>query len=111
MIKAILQKAIDNGWETKINPNNIIYILHGEEIQEDDKDGGYNVWTIDKIIFSHDFCKAFFGNTDVCDKCGKSYLGNQCEECRNCWTITEWKWEIQQLVLSEDRIKYLEQFL
>ena len=50
------------------------------------------------IIFSHDFCRAFFGVDYT-----KDYYDTTPE--------TGWAWHLQQMVLEPEPIKYLEQFL
>lgn len=53
-----------------------------------------------ELIFSHDFAKAFWGKEEVAyaDRIGLPYQ-------------PEWQYHLQQMVLEEDPIKYLEQFL
>lgn len=55
-----------------------------------------------EIIFSHDFAKAFFGN--------KSYW-NEVNPNYSIVYLFEWQYHLQQMVLEEDPIKYLERFL
>jgi len=50
-----------------------------------------------QLIFSHDFCKAFFG-TYVID------LTHTCE-------IPIWKYHLQLMVVEENPLSYLEKFL
>ena len=53
---------------------------------------------LDKIIFSHDFAKAFWGD--------KNYLDPD-----RAYYIPAWKHHLQQIVLEEKPLKYLEKFL
>ena len=60
------------------------------------------------IVFRHDFAKAFWGG-EVC------YKPNTTKDVGS-YTIVEfeppaWQRHLQQMVLEEDPIKYLEQFL
>ena len=52
-----------------------------------------------RIIFSHEFAKAFFGE------------GFRHREKGRIFNEWEWEWQLQQMVISEDPIMYLEQFL
>lgn len=58
------------------------------------------------LIFSHDFAKAFWGNQG----------GRKTAEYNEDWSfryiyIPDWQYHLQQMVLEEDPIKYLERFL
>lgn len=73
--------------------------------------GGYNANTIDDIweafqkydpemvifyiIFGHDFAKAFWGCEDVVDR----------------YTMEAWEYHLQQMILEENPLTYLEKFL
>lgn len=56
-----------------------------------------------QLIFSHDFAKAFWGE----------YWGKKYENDITLWHPDQipWQWHLQQMVLEEDPIKYLEQFI
>jgi hypothetical protein len=71
----------------------------------------------EKFIFSHDFAKAFWGE-------GTGYLLYDCTRDWEAWqvgTMTEddfieirlpdWQYLLQKMVLEEDPIKYLEEWL
>ena len=70
------------------------------------------------IIFSHEFAKAFWGEEAVCRECLSieaskeprmgDHLFTKCEEE---FKELRWAYHLQQMVLEEDPIKYLEQFL
>lgn len=51
-------------------------------------------WTIEEIIFNHDFAIALWGEKRV----GDTFLG-------------EWQYHLQQMVLEEEPIKYLKKFI
>lgn len=64
-----------------------------------------------QLIFSHDFAKAFWSEELVCLICG-----SKCRPWAHCCTdnndtLSEWKYHLQQMVLEEDPLKYLEKFL
>ena len=71
------------------------------------KDKGYKEEPLDKqwainvaimpIIFSHSWAKAFWGK-EKCDVCCTPPQAN-------------WKFQLQQMVLEEEPLKYLEKFL
>ena len=54
-------------------------------------------WDILRIIFQHDFAKAFFGKELIDNDRGGHYQA--------------WQYHLQQMVLEEEPLKYLEQFL
>lgn len=66
---------------------------------------GYDFWgnglcgKCDKFIFSHDFAKAFWGTNDDGSKSHPVYLE------------AKYKHHLQQMVISEDPIKYLSKFI
>ncbi|HED05264.1 MAG TPA: hypothetical protein ENI61_01110 [Ignavibacteria bacterium] len=71
-------------------------------------------------IFNHDFAKVFFGKYEICGYCGENLeeSGESCLGSNNCQLscnypnpIPIWKYHLQQMVLEEDPIKYLEKFL
>ena len=59
------------------------------------------------LIFSHDFAKAFWGvkrhSSATCNVCD-SFIGQ--EDVDLCW-----QWNLQQMVLEDDPIKYLSKFI
>lgn len=95
---------------------------------------GYPDWGVPKsfavysVIFSHGFAKAFWGveklRVNQCPKCGwsKPYSkhdeelycpvdGRKLKEGEETPFSQHWKLCLQQMVLEEDPIKYLEQFI
>jgi hypothetical protein len=80
-------------------------------------DGGV-FFTFRDIIFDHEFAKAFWGNQrhssgkewGICKCCNVKF---DYDELDTPDTHTElcWQYHLQQMVLEEDPIKYLEQFL
>lgn len=82
ILKKAIEKAVKNGFKKE--------------------DGEFHHY---EIIFSHDFAKAFWGvsphiylNID-----GVSHTSN--------YKLERWQYYLQQMVLEEDPIKYLEQFI
>ena len=85
------------------------YILIGRIIQKAKKNGYIHKYKfsvgflincdnaeIYRMIFSHDFAKAFWGEeTTTCNKYG----------------LADWAFHLQEMVLEEELLKYLEKFL
>lgn len=76
--------------------------------------GGLQNWDIFKILLSHDFAKAFFGEERTCKQCGLKMTFS--DNGRNWWcpsqfcdeTMDEpaWEYHLQQAVLSDDPLEY-----
>jgi hypothetical protein len=67
----------------------------------------------ERIIFSHDFAKAFWGEKKVfigTEKVPEPHTLNVYYD-REVYAPSAWQYHLQQLVLAEDRLKYLEEFL
>jgi len=91
IIKKVIEKAIDNGWNQfdwkKGQLNRISFQISG------------NKGFLYKIIFSHDFAKAFWGDGH--------YFMLECQQKND----VQWKQHLMVMVLEKDPIKYLEKFL
>ncbi len=62
------------------------------------------------LIFSHDFAKAFWGEKFAnCDRCG-ARNEKDCH-CLDAGVIDSWKYHLQQMVLEEQPLKYIEKYL
>ncbi len=109
----ILASAIKKAWPTA-SP---IFVSdeHDDEFVSftvDGKEHSYNSFY--SFIFSKEFARAFWGEALVCFACGEPPI---------CWcdtsdifprqgdTVTNAEWNLQQMVISEDPIEYLESFL
>jgi len=92
IIEKSIEKAEKNGWtEYKSSRYSIDDLIKGmfDEPKE---------WpSVNDIIFSHDFAKAFFKDSSLPDSAGLE--------------LENWQHQLQVMVLKEDPIKYLEQFL
>ncbi len=123
ILTKVIDKAIKNGW--KVFDFYDYYNEHGEfKFMVDDfyngehpmhirfggtEGQGSNNYETNTVIFSHDFAKAFW-NSISCFHNGKQYR----HVARTCPTEEgqeEWQYHLQQMVISGDPIKYLEQFL
>lgn len=100
--KAIIEKAVEGGYD-----GGLIFDDNSQEYYVSDGDEGYVQPNTNDIIFSHKFAKAYWGEkagyrySTWAVKDGGNYIGNQ----------MAWQYHLQQLVLSEDREKYLRGFL
>lgn len=97
ILQKAIEKAINNGWES------------GDFWLQDN----ITVLEIKYAMFSHDFAKAFWGERiEYCDACHKQHFGNMSDcDCGIGDNQESWKFHLQQMVLEEKPIKYLEKFL
>ena len=94
ILQKVIEKAKENGFNTfKYYVDGCFHnwFSNGE--------GRYNQELT--IIFSHDFAKCFWGEEET-------YNGTS-GQCDNY--LPAWKFYLQQMVLEEEPIKYLEKFL
>lgn len=95
ILKKAIEKAVKNGWKG---------IMGFNEPQEtfrwmfEEEDGRVSV---SSVIFSHDFAKAFWGEESVVVP--KNFMEAK--------SVKSWQYHLQQMVLEENPVKYLEQFL
>ncbi len=103
-LKRIIQKAVDGGWDIKSYmqipewtdmtvERQVAYMV--EACFETDED------SIEEVIFSHSFAKSYFPE-------GKIYMESATDSRDG---MERWQYELQQMVLEEDRVAYLERFL
>ena len=96
IIKKAIEKAVVNGWShTSGNPRNPV------DLYVDSRNTYY------RHIFSHSFAKAFWGEELGCQWCGEpdcSHLEPNREQER-------WQLELQQMVLEEQPLKYIEKYV
>ena len=93
LLKKIIKKIIKGGFD-KDSANDFL------EVYERAKPAHKECY-ITTLIFSHDFAKAFFG---------EEYIA-QLNQYDLEESILAWRHHLQQMVLKEDPIKYLEKFL
>ena len=68
------------------------------------------------IILSHSFAKVFWGEELVCSSCFKKLkekgcVGSEAIGKHHIYTIVSWQGHLQQMILEEEPLKYLEKFL
>lgn len=121
----ILTKAIEKIYKKgfKINHMNMwkdIEILHIFKNGYFDymTDGNKEFGHINEILFDPSFCKALFGEEDVCSHCGHNVLGIGEDDdiyCRKCLNVTavsiSWKYHGKSMFLTTDRLEYIKQFI
>lgn len=123
ILKKSIEKAFKNGLKlineqiTRIDTDDIdkTYIHFYDEVGHQSDMFTFNTW---KLIFSHGFAKAFFGefpNHRVIIWNEEGKIDN------NVWSmikpyikeskLSNWQYYLQEMIISENPIKYLEQFL
>jgi len=99
--KKIIERAINNGLD-------ILQFLPAfpSRNMTEDKVDGFLYGIKNEIIWRHDFLKAFFGESKC--KCMKTPHGIlHADKCKE----RDWQYHAQQMVISEEPIKYLEKHL
>ena len=115
ILKAITEKAIKNGW----NPPDEVKFIHVPINDKENVPVFYYVvdgklYFNHDIIFSHCFAKAFWGEEMAHIKNGCVYIPKSAADDYsrdNDPKFPIWKYFLQQMVLEEDPIKYLEKFI
>lgn len=100
ILKKAIERAKKNGWD-----NAPAWDDNVGQAYYSDGDGGFFVATIKDIIFSHDFAKAFWGEKIM------SYEIKCISGVYELYNLPEWQYELQQIILQEEPLKYLEKFL
>ena len=97
ILKKAIEKAVKNGYVFKrltvfdgtgVTAKDVYNLLAAMLIKND----GYF-----KLIFSHDFAKAFWG---------KKPIHKNCNAC-----TPKWQYHLKEMVLEKEPLKYLEKFL
>jgi hypothetical protein len=91
ILKQVIEQAVSNGW----TGGDAIWVNDDGEIDWSSSE----IRCYRDIIFSHDFAKAFWGDENF------GRMG-QYEP-----TLEMWQYHLQQMVLEEEPLKYLAQFL
>lgn len=113
ILKKAIEKAERNGYEFP-------YTKESQFINE--KLYGDFIW-VPKMIFSHDFAKAFFGEEAACENCGEVKISSKCDHEGIVTVMSavgptkrfsfDWRWRIhlKRMVLEENIFSYLEKYL
>ena len=102
ILQKTIEKALNNNWDVMLpliptyalelaNPDKVIQAVRSKR-------------SINDIIFSHDFAKAFWG---IC-KCSNQQVLSYEDPTRK---LEHWQYHLQQMVLEEQPLKYLEKFI
>lgn len=102
ILKKAIEKAHKNGWNWEF----VKMTDTGIEVT----DGLISVSTgVSDIIFSHNFAKAFWG--EGMSDFRREPLHEHYRGMGRVVRLYDWQFHLQQMVLEEDPIKYLEQFI
>lgn len=105
ILNKAIKKAIANGLPM-LKDDRDIYLTESLDVSFLSENNWYA--NKEKIIFSHDFAKAFWKNDFDCNHVSELWS----TEIGNAYFDGEdWQFHLQQMVLEKDPIKYLEQFL
>lgn len=101
LTKAI-QKAIEGGWK---QPDSLQFTDHSEYViyNVNGLDDAWSVFKIRELLLNREFAKALWGEAP--EECGCDCDGGPDYFDRE--EMPAWQYHLQQLVISEDPIKYL----
>lgn len=91
-LKKAIEKAIKGGYKIEWDGNNEVWY-------DSDKHTPWESYSVYDIIFSHSFAKAFWGE--------EKRLTDKIADLYEYW----WQFHLQQMVLEEQPLKYLEKFI
>lgn len=101
ILKKAIEKAVKNGWKGGKG-----YL----ELMKVNAMGVDTGSSVNDVIFSHSFAKAFWGEELAnCDKCGAGNV--RICNCIDAGVVHRWKYNLQQMVLAEQPLKYIAKFL
>lgn len=123
ILKRAIEKAVENGYKKAIYE--LCFIRGGLISKNLIADGEYERSnTYFRLIFSHEFCKAFWGEHCISSCCEAIFSKDDnnfvyCPKCnrtlgidQDCKGLGEaWKFHLQQMVLEPEPLRYLERFL
>ncbi len=115
ILEAAIKKAVKNGWDL-FGWEKFQVVMGGigmwSRKSEDYISRKYGeIYSDETIIFHHDFAKSFFVG-ELCTCTPDTDTGGNIYHKPNCKITTpDWRCHLQKMVLEEDPIKYLEQFL
>lgn len=103
VLELAVEKATTSGWKIPMDNYEVCDgYIHGNE-----RGGDSRIWIAD-LIFSHDFAKALWGEKiqpyTLASPTGSSFLDT---ELLDVHELPAWKFHLQQMVITDDPIKYL----
>jgi hypothetical protein len=102
-----IRKAIENGWDVWFNKDNIKWKVEEGAVVVEGLQETIMIPYI-AILFSQSFGKAFWG--DGYGNYFQAILDKKGEEETREW-IWDWQYHMQQMIIQDDRVAYLEQFV
>lgn len=104
ILKAAIEKA------EKVSPECVLYfgskpVYYEHGVLRSEEEGASSFISTRDILFSHSFAKAFWGDTLI--RVSTKHVGQTVSDTFQ----EEWRYRLQQMVLEEDPIQYLAQFL
>jgi len=149
ILQKVIEKAVENGWTFlpvpvevgKIEPFWVGDKWKVKVYSSGETDSYMSTFSLNDIIFSHDFAKAFWGEerrgkripdcayigtkksivprdgNKPCRACGTKGFDNMCppkeyyEPLEEYQTIRGYRYHLQQLAVAEDRLAYLKEFV
>ncbi len=97
IFKKAIEKAVESGY-LKGNDWWYVVVVAGQVYLKENEDIPEDIYSINDIIFSHDFAQAFWGEEIL----GTSDEGKH-------WFV--WQRHLEAMVREKDPIRYLEKFL
>ncbi len=96
IMKMAISKAIENGWK------------EGKEVFGSSvKSGGWDWICEPEVMFDHDFARALWGDDETSISTG----GEPSPWDDDMSSLPAWQYHLQQMVISDDPIKYLGEHL
>lgn len=136
ILRLAIEKAVNNGYklpyivDLQLEMRNMEELVRYHQIDPANcMDDRWSVMSLNGIIFSHDFAKAFWPpkkeRVNACTKCGylkpyskhdnKLFCPNDGRKLKEGEFVSkydqEWQYHLQQMVLWEDPIIYLSEFV
>lgn len=96
ILEKAISKAIDGGWTPTMQINRLEVGLKQPWKTHDYMTSTGWWYTVNDLIFNHSFCKALWGEENF-----MRYDGDTLDP------LKMWQYHLQQMVISEDPIKYL----
>lgn len=113
ILKQAIEKAVKNGFrlpyivEVQLEMRNIEKLVRYHQIDPQNcMDDTWSVMSLNGIIFSHEFARAFWGEEKVKTAFIKFPTGEL-----DFYYKPIWQYHLQQMVIEDDPISYLEKFL
>src|SRR5947209_3291919 len=110
-----IERAVKNGWS---DPTELLFIGNWKKldnlglVKEEFVKRIYNNLKWVALIFSHDFAKAFFGDDNI-DPISIQFNEKDLGKMGSKFTLPGklWQFQLMQMALADDPLKYLEKFL